>query len=475
MVSGLFYYKNTEERRKRMIDSDELQIIKIRKFGNLDVEISFSDSPKDNSIRYFHNLKKENPEEYKKEKKLCKIKANARNRANAIDFCYALVASTSSYELRHNPLRFLQLFKEYLLKQDRENCFFIIVEKYKDNESGWHIHGLSTKPVDFENWYQVYGSYEFHDTSICFENEKCCVDNEKNVQGLYCEELINQKKYTRYILKNIKRNYLELKEMYPDKKIHMYCAHGVKADKSAFVIARRDTTGEFYVSYKNSKSEKIGKDDEEIKRETLYAVYSKYYEMGLLSECEYNKLINKLYGEEIEENYNLKTTLSYIKSIYCELNYLRKNYSEYYLFSFQQTLDGIIWGLSSLENTHNIIQKLQFLRNDISINNITDTLFYLKNLYFSLKSPFLLQKMGEKRGVKDRETNLLNKINKIINEIAGFNNNYINNNNFYIEKSNPERYARLILFFLENWLLKYIIYIENIPKNRLKVKAARNP
>ena len=450
-----------------MIDSDELQIIKIRKYGNRDVEISFSDSPKDSSIRYFHNLKKENPEEYKKEKKLCKIKANAKNRANSIDFYYALVASTSSYELRHNPLRLLQLFKEYLLKQDRENCFFVIVERYKDSESGWHIHGLSTKPVDFENWYQAYGSYEFHDTSICFEDEKCCIDTEKNVQGLYCEELINQKKYTRYILKNIKRNYPELREMYPDKKIHMYYAHGVKADKSAFVIARRDmTTGEFYVSYKNSKSEKIGKDDEEIKTETLYNVYSKYYDMGLLSECEYNKLIDKLYEEEIEENYNLDTTLSYIKSAYCELNYLRKNYNEYYLFSFQQTLDGIIWGLSSLENTHDIIQKLQFLRNDISINNITDTLFYLKNLYFSLKSPFLLQKMGEKRGVKDRETHLLNKINKIINEIVGFNNNYINYNHFYINKSNTKQYDCLIpSFYYENWLLKYIIYVRNIPKN----------
>ena len=38
---------------------------------------------------------------------------------------------------------------------------------------------------------------------------------------------------------------------------------------------------------------------------------------------------------------------------------------------------------------------------------------------------------------------------------------------FSIKKSNSERYARLIPFFYENWLLKYIIYIRNIPKNRL--------
>lgn len=190
---------------------------------------------------------------------------------------YFLTFSTSDEELRHDPAKMLQLAKEHIKKQDAEADVVLVPELYRDENQGFHLHGLSSVPIDFKEWYEKYGSHEFkqYDYSrTCQEYEEQiadlqssfvfiyarrygdnfkrvfgdeydeaqqqlkeleteyreyiqkmkelpdhifhCVDSERNIYGLWCEPIRDITKATRYITKDIERTKTAFNEIYKD-------------------------------------------------------------------------------------------------------------------------------------------------------------------------------------------------------------------------------------------------------------------
>lgn len=257
----------------------ENKIIKLKNYGNGLCTVSCRQSTPPEKLKEIKKWRKEHPDEYRRQDNIRDTCNRIITRMNIPSFSegYFLTFSTLDEELRHDPARLLQLAKEYIKQQDAEADVVLVPELYRDENQGFHLHGLSSVPVNFKEWYEKYGSHEFkqYDYSrTCQEYEEriaelqssfvfiyarrygdnfrrvfgdeydeaqqhlqeleaeyreykikmkeCpeyilhCVDAEMNIYGLWCEQIRDVTKATRYITKDIERTKTAFSEIYKD-------------------------------------------------------------------------------------------------------------------------------------------------------------------------------------------------------------------------------------------------------------------
>ena len=482
--------------------------ISIRKYGNGITKTFYGNTSTPEQIEKQKKWKKEHYEEYKKKDNAIDVRTRAQNCANSIDFNYALTFSTSNEELRHNPTSLLNSARNYLKFESRikkrENSFFLILEPYKDISVGWHIHGLSTEPVDLSGWYECLGSYEFSNNhmekaryllSECIEingidskesndlreyikkhdsydvSQKCCkddvVDNECNANGLYCSSIINQEKYVSYITKKVVYSKQILNEMY-NKSVRIYCASNLKRKKSSFCSLVEDNNN---INISVQSKESVKNDGQNIDILTRKIMKNLFLD-GKIQESVYQNHVNNFNINNDIVIEDLESVIYSIKNIYSLINNNNHSAIKERLQNNQTVLENIESyffdsNMFDYYNTVNDSNKCinQFLNSiyyntDILeeiVQNLTDLVDILKENVVE-NNPIV-----KKMGVNGWSSDLIQKSDKN-NTI--YDNYYINHNHFSTKKSNTGENNSPVPFFWENWLLKYIIYIKNIPKNR---------
>lgn len=257
----------------------ENKIIKLKNYGNGLCTVSCRQSTPPEKLKEIKKWRKEHPDEYRRQDNIRDTCNRIITRMNIPSFSegYFLTISSSDSVLRHDPARLLQLAKEYIKQQDAEADVVLVPELYRDENQGFHLHGLSSVPVDFKEWYEKYGSHEFkqYDYSrTCQEYEKRiadlqssfvfiyarrygdnfrrvfgdeydeaqqqlkeleaeyknyqikmkelpehifhCIDSERNIYGLWCEPIRDVTKASRYITKDVERTKTAFNEIYKD-------------------------------------------------------------------------------------------------------------------------------------------------------------------------------------------------------------------------------------------------------------------
>lgn len=389
----------------------------------------------------------EKHEKYRQKVKNSRLRAATRSMS--FDFYFHTVFTTANKKISHDPELFIQLVISILKKQNinyflvlelnhprtvwqydweedknegikadeiinRYGCYNRICLAPLSENEGFHIHVLTDRPVNFEEWIENYGG---------------------DPKNLYCEIFYHdQFDNVKYILKY----FYYTKSVLPDN-FHIYRSN-IKKIKSGTVISEKDLdTGIVDVLYSSFR-------EKEIKEE--------------------RRLQRKYYSNLNHNLCNLNTNLfKYIKKNHSFWNVLNKQ--NVLLFSFYH-FNNFINNIHINTNIFNKISNLSYsFYTLLPYENVTSS----NILYFDFNS-FI-----NKKGVRNKKAYLKSSIKGQDSKIKAFVSDIERKNAFdpakksskYIEfsfeKSNTEQCACSVPFSWENWLLKYIVFIKTIPKN----------
>lgn len=165
-------------------------------------------------------------------KAISAVKNNIYRRINERDFYFAITFTSNKKYIYKNPKLLLKLAKNYLKAQGIEGI--LILEFFQNEDKGWHIHGFTNKPVNFDGWVNLYDANEddFEKEKENFEKD-CAYYEGKN---LYCKPIIDKDRYYSYTIKKIDLSYRKMKALYPnDSKIKLFEAIGTSTPRGSHI------------------------------------------------------------------------------------------------------------------------------------------------------------------------------------------------------------------------------------------------
>lgn len=287
----------------------EKKTIRLKTYGNGLCTVSCRTQTPPEKLKEIKKWRKEHHDEYRHQDNIRDTCDRIITRVSipSLSEGYFLTISASNEKLRHDPARLLQLAKEYFKQQAPEADVVLVPELYQDESKGFHLHGFSSVLIDFTEWYDKYGSYEFKEydyVRTCQEYEERiselqssfvfmyagiygdnfkrmfgdeyneaqqklteleaeyreykikmkelpehifhCVDSERNIHGLWCEQIRDTTKAARYITKDIARTKTAFNEIYKDaeKKPRFYVTlNAKKIEKGQLTLSVRQDAG----------------------------------------------------------------------------------------------------------------------------------------------------------------------------------------------------------------------------------------
>lgn len=331
-----------------------------------------------------------------------------------------------------------------------------------DFDYGIHIHGLSDKPVDFTDW------EEEHPTSnpadLYCEKIKATVKDEFGFPIINLRTRETEKDPfvpLEYMMKNIKYTKRYFSEMgfdsYEDgkhKNLQIYSCNIKRLEKeNDYYIQNQDGTLDLITYRSNNEIENLRSEifknqlEHDRKQRELEEVFSD---------------IPVDYTEN-EDIWNEKPVLIYKNSEnYIDFDILTSINSNYYklkrIYYIKFIVSNIKKDIFSFKNIY-LYNKNTVFNNENSV--FTNKIFYCSGYYFTSFSSFyplgfLIQSNSYLKSRKKRD------IKNINYAFISRRNNFIYNNvyrsiDFYI-------YKPVFNTFFKNWLLRYVSYIQNIPK-----------
>jgi len=256
--------------------------------------------------------------------RIVKSRANALQRALSSSLNYAITFTTSNIDLAKNGVLFLKTVANYLKKQNI--TFYIELENFNDFENkGFHIHGLTDKRIDFNEWIEKYGSNVDDDIEEEHFNIKI-----ENLHNLYCEEIYSsQYKWVRYIIKKIFYTKKILERLFPNKRCRVYLSNVKKINVDSDICVKDindiidDDDFDIWKVDDGFNNKKVV----EIKEK-----YQSYYKLNvaelLCNDGNYKKSVLKVERQV----HNTSNTERYVLSISCKalyINTLQSNTGQY--------------------------------------------------------------------------------------------------------------------------------------------------
>lgn len=389
----------------------------------------------------------EKHEKYRQKVKNSRLRAATRSMS--FDFYFHNVFTSTDKRISHNPELFINLVISTLKKQNIN--YFLVLElnhprtvwqndgEKDKNEGiekdevinrygcysrtalaplseyeGFHIHVLTDRPVNFEEWI------------------KNCGGDPKNLYSeIFLYDQINNVKY-------ILKYFYYTKSVLPDN-FHIYRSN-IKRIKHGIVISEKDLdTGIVDVLYSSEK-------EKEIKEERR--LHRKYYSNLNHNLC----ILNTNFFKYIKENYNFWNVLN------------RQNVLLFSIYHFNHFVNNIHINTDVFQKCcsisfsfFNLLPHKKVTSSDILSFDfgsiINEKVVETKKAY--LKSSIKGQDSKIKAFVPDTERRFaFDPAKKPLNYIE-----------FSFEKSNTERQALSVPFLVENWLLRYVVFLRTIPKN----------
>ena len=369
------------------------------------------------------------PESERERQRIKSIVSNITQAVGSIDNINYLFTFSDEI-LRHKPLEFLKCVSEYLKRQGVN--FVGVIEiyhtshygdwildnsksswEYKDG-STWEYRGAETSEPDLDSLDNDYGVHihGLADKNIDFSDwEK--EHPSSNPQNLYCEEIYSYKynEVTQELEKDI-------------EKCIWYITKNIKYTKRYFHyigLDKYENGNHRNIQIYKCNARRIKKDND---------IYQKNEDGSLILLSSTHSNISNIQREILRSENDLNNLLH---------NNRQRELEEVFSSVPYEDID------SSIDNINN---------SSVSTKNIpifNHNIAYLSS--FNIPIFYYLYK-----------TTTFSR--NILRRKYLFNNKYINYNHFYINKSNTKQYDCLIpSFYYDNWLLKYIIYIKNIPKN----------
>lgn len=147
------------------------------------------------------------------------VKRNIEICINSRPFYYFITFTSNKSHIFSNPFFLIKKVNKYLRKQKLD--FVIVLEPFTNESKGWHVHGITSAPVDFADWLRENGANT--DDGEELGEKYNFVDAYLKQHNLYCEPIItNEEACFRYSVKKIEESYLRLKEMRPDENVKMF-------------------------------------------------------------------------------------------------------------------------------------------------------------------------------------------------------------------------------------------------------------
>lgn len=288
--------------------------IRIKTYGNGRCSVCCFNKMTPEKIEEVKKWRKEHYDEYRKKDSIIDTRVRIIQNINsceAFEGGYFVTISTDNEELRHDPAQFLKLAKEYIRRHNPDAIFILIPEMYANQATGFHLHGICSEHVDFTDWREAYGSWEFkkpteeeyiakleeardnyqwirmyqkmytqeeledaykqyttaeeehHDfltkpQSFSKKWKWQIVDHEENESGLYCEPVLDIEHASKYITKGIAKAKEAFINKYKDAdtKPHFYVMYGVrKAEHHTVRLISSSVSDNLFDSCELSKKE----------------------------------------------------------------------------------------------------------------------------------------------------------------------------------------------------------------------------
>lgn len=453
----------------------------------------------------------------------CKGTKNyVRKRLFSRPLFYFITFTTNISDLyKNDPLKFLELVADYLIRQHIE--FVIVLERYKNKKYGFHIHGLTNKPINFNEWLYKYGANT--DAGI-IPGENF---DERDF-NLYCRPIYStQEKCIEYIIKAISRTKFDLEQIYRERKyIHMFKSNvdAIDCGNTTDIIENNNNkitvtdvlTQNLIAEYQNFQTDYIKnttfKNKLHLLDKQLLLCLSEF--IGIFDKKQILAIYKTLFSKNDKELYNfLKRELTLIIVKYLKLGFdldiIESIILDYIEDIFLNTEYSDLFNPELLEiELQNIYNTaLEFYEDEKFYNQLCqDDRYYDKAKYFKKTKPYFFSELKKNRIFNFFE--LIKNVDtydyaKIINyhyflnppcritdstsatdncgrfkqNIASvpfaFKNPTLIVRPYIPNISNTEKYAFSIPYycvkililrgFFNNYLLKYLEYIKNIPLN----------
>lgn len=399
-----------------------------------------------------HGSFEETYEKYRQ--KVKNSRSRAATRGMSYQFYFHTVFTTENKEISHNPELFIKLVTSILKKQNinyflvlelnhprsiwqydgmedkndgiendeiinRYGCYNRIALAPLSEDEGFHIHVLTSKQVNFTEWIENYGG---------------------NPKNLY-SELFNSKQIdnVKYILK-----YFYYTKSVLDDNFHIYRSN-VKRIKSKTIISEKDLdTGITNVLYSSFKME-----EEREERKLLRSLNHNLCSLNinlfsyLRKSCSFYNVLDRqnvlLFSSDLFNKFI--NNIHVDTDVFYKISKLSYSFHNGLLNKEVVSSDVLSFDFGSFIQKRLLRRKKAYLK---SSKSRTKNIYKLKNRFFNCKRCNFIFKNNDFNKIEYKNTY---KFKNIYNSKPVFN------------------------LYYKNWLLKYVSYINNIPK--ISTKGAR--